>query len=221
MIGTTSRPSQIDRRLSQVLAPRYDFAPCTIFEMGQLVTKFMGYCLVLIQPDAAELIGKYCEGSPGKANVLVRRVADFFWVNPVPFAHPVTMELVQRALTYLGYSQIPESYTELEQKLNIMNGIEFEEFIAKFFRNKGYIVELTSATGDHGIDLLIKKDHDYIAVQCKRWAKPVGEPTIRDFYGSLLNAGAKSGYVIATSGLQSKYQISRRENQSGWLAWKN
>ena len=70
---------------------------------------------------------------------------------------------------------------------------------AEFFREMGYSVELTETVGDHGIDLLMKKGEELIAVQCKRWTAPVGEPVVRDFYGSLLHSEAKLGCIIATT----------------------
>jgi restriction system protein len=67
------------------------------------------------------------------------------------------------------------------------------------FREMGYAVEITSGTTDSGIDLLLRKNNQLIAVQCKRWSAPVGEPVVRDFYSALMSSGAQSGYVVTTS----------------------
>ena len=66
------------------------------------------------------------------------------------------------------------------------------------------MVEFTQASGDHGIDLLLKKDNQIIAVQCKRWTAPIGEAVIRDFLGSITTTGATSGYIVASSTFTSK-----------------
>ncbi|MEO8396719.1 MAG: restriction endonuclease [Chloroflexota bacterium] len=198
VIGTSSHPSRIDRQVSQVLLPRYDFTAYTISDMSQLVSTFSIQFGLKLQHDAAELIARYCEGTPGKAKVLVKRIADYCLVK-APFI-PVNLNLATTALTHLGYSPKNDTPSELGRRLNAMDGIEFEEFTAQFFRTKGYTTEMTQVSGDHGIDIFARKGQDYIGIQCKRWTNPVGEPVIRDFYGALLNSEAKAGFVFATSG---------------------
>jgi len=80
-----------------------------------------------------------------------------------------------------------------------MDGRDFEHWSAGMFRRQGYVVNITGTTGDHGIDLVLAKDGQTTAVQCKRWADPVGEPVLRDFYGATVSAGIAEGIVVATS----------------------
>ena len=57
-------------------------------------------------------------------------------------------------------------------------------------------------TGDGGIDGIVEQDPlglDSIYVQAKRWKKPVGEPEVRTFSGSLDPHGATRGLLITTS----------------------
>jgi restriction system protein len=74
-----------------------------------------------------------------------------------------------------------------------------EEFVARLFQDQGYRVEFTQVTGDHGIDLFIWKDSNKTAVQCKRWDGSVGEPVVRDFYGSMMSCGADLGIIVSTA----------------------
>lgn len=56
--------------------------------------------------------------------------------------------------------------------------------------------------GDGGIDGIIKEDKlglDAVYIQAKRWDKPVGSPTVREFAGSLMGHKAGKGVLIATS----------------------
>jgi restriction system protein len=51
---------------------------------------------------------------------------------------------------------------------------QLESMLANFYRGQGYQVEEvgTGATGakfDGGIDLKLRKDNEYILVQCKHW----------------------------------------------------
>ncbi len=76
--------------------------------------------------------------------------------------------------------------------------------MANIFRLEGYFVEMTQTTGDHGIDLLMRKDGETIGVQCKRWDAPVGESVVRDFFGSLMGVGAQFGYLVTSSTFTSR-----------------
>ena len=67
------------------------------------------------------------------------------------------------------------------QKYDSMSGEQFEEFCADILRGNGYIdVQVTPTTGDHGIDILAKKDGVKYAIQCKRYSKPVGNKAVQE-----------------------------------------
>ncbi len=64
-----------------------------------------------------------------------------------------------------------------------MSGEEFEEFCANILRGNSYTnVEVTKASGDHGIDVLAFKDGLKYAIQCKRYSKPVGNKAVQEAY---------------------------------------
>lgn len=78
---------------------------------------------------------------------------------------------------------------------------EFEEMTAELYRARGFQANKTGASGDHGVDVIVKsKDGKKMIVQCKRWRKPVGESIVRDFYGTMQHEKAAHGTIIATSG---------------------
>jgi len=111
----------------------------------------------------------------------------------------VTVDVAREALMLFRYLEPSLPSIDLATKLRSMTGPAFEEYVADIFRNMGYVVATTQSSGDHGIDLFARKGHQLVVVQCKRWAAPVGEPVVRDFFGSLTDAGAHLGYVVATS----------------------
>lgn len=55
-----------------------------------------------------------------------------------------------------------------------MTGREFEIYLSVLFRNLGYKVKLTKASGDYGADLILKKSGLSIVVQAKRYKKKWG-----------------------------------------------
>ena len=66
----------------------------------------------------------------------------------------------------------------------------------------GFSVQLTRASRDGGVDLNIVdptpiRGGRYI-VQAKRYQGGVGEPIIRDLYGTLLHSGAVKAILITT-----------------------
>jgi restriction system protein len=57
-------------------------------------------------------------------------------------------------------------------KEKIQKGAEYEKFVARVYRSRGYnVTEHGREMGkkDHGIDLIAKKDKEIIFIQCKTW----------------------------------------------------
>ena len=53
--------------------------------------------------------------------------------------------------------------------LDCISGKEFEQFLKWLFEELGYIVRLTSLATDSGVDLVLVKNKEKIAVQAKRF----------------------------------------------------
>ncbi len=80
-----------------------------------------------------------------------------------------------------------------------ISGWEFEKIIAELFKKLGYTVSVTKGSGDEGIDLFLEKEGLRAGVQCKRWKTMIGQRVIREFYGSLIHAKLKKGFIITTN----------------------
>jgi Holliday junction DNA helicase RuvB len=192
LVGTTSKPWQVDKRLRRWMI-RFDFTPYSVQEIGEIV-KLIGK--LTIDPEAATLLAQHCEGTPGNARVMVKRLRNY--VNDYATDH-VTVDLAKEALVSFGYIGKPSARTDLASNVCSMTAVAFKEFTVSLFREMGYTVEITPGTSDNGIDLLLRKNNQLIAVQCKRWNTPIREPIVRDFYSALMSSGAQSGYVVTTS----------------------
>ncbi|UWZ85143.1 restriction endonuclease [Occallatibacter riparius] len=83
--------------------------------------------------------------------------------------------------------------------LQQLSGTEFEELIASLFRKDGYTVRCCGGSGDEGIDLILQIASDKDVVQCKRWKNDIGSPVVREFYGSMMHANARHGFMITTA----------------------
>ena len=107
-------------------------------------------------------------------------------------------------LIYQAHKASREAYLRSQQTLNqlrAMSPSEFEEFLAWLFRKQGYDVKMTARKGDHGVDLILYKGGRTYGVQAKRFREKqnVGEPMLREFYGSFEDFGIQEGFFVTTS----------------------
>ena len=87
------------------------------------------------------------------------------------------------------------------EEFALMEGRDFEHFCAELLRRRGFQeVEVTKGSGDYGIDILAEKDGVTYAVQCKRYAAPVGVKAVqeayagRDYYDRMVGAVLTNQY---------------------------
>lgn len=81
-----------------------------------------------------------------------------------------------------------------------MSGIQFEERLASYFIHKGYIVQTTLASGDHGADLILEIDNRRIAIQAKRYGnQSVGNKAIQEVISGRIMYDCDEAWVITTS----------------------
>lgn len=61
-----------------------------------------------------------------------------------------------------------------------MSGTEFEDYVARIARSSGMPVIMTSVTGDWGVDIIVGKRPNRLAIQCKRQSRPVGTSAVQE-----------------------------------------
>ena len=67
-----------------------------------------------------------------------------------------------------------------ENPIDLMSGTEFEDYVARIARSCGTPVIMTSITGDWGVDLIVGRRPDRLAIQCKRMTRPVGTGAVQE-----------------------------------------
>ncbi len=99
--------------------------------------------------------------------------------------------------------------------LQKMTPNDFELAVASLYEALGYTVHTTPGSGDRGIDLVMLKGKLQVAVQCKRYSRDIGEPAVREFYGSFIGVFNR-GIFITTSHFSraAKAWTSEREDLS-------
>lgn len=125
-----------------------------------------------------------------------------FWTMLVGFTTFIVTGWVvsiraQRREQRLAQQAADEVFTLDE--LKAMDPSEFEAWVQKLFKSRGYHVENTPDSRDHGIDLkVISLQGERGIVQCKRYQGAVGEPVVRDLYGVIEHEDAANGFLVTT-----------------------
>lgn len=109
---------------------------------------------------------------------------------------------------YLEYIYALENYEHYVKQNNEdywinMTGIQFEKAVALLFRNIGYNAIVTSATADGGVDIILTKGNEKIAVQCKHHSKPVGPNDVRALQGVVAAKNYSKGIFVSLNGYTS------------------
>lgn len=100
----------------------------------------------------------------------------------------------------------------LMSRIEQMEGIEFEKFMAALFESKGYShVERTLASGDQGVDILLTTEDRKVAVQLKRQANPVGNSAVHAAYFGMAYYDADEAWVVTTSTFTPKAKEAARK----------
>lgn len=83
------------------------------------------------------------------------------------------------------------------------NGKEFEFDVLRLLQAMGFEAEVTGYSQDGGVDIVASNPIPLSAgkcvVQCKARSRPVGEPVLRDLFGTMHAQGANKGILITTS----------------------
>jgi len=106
----------------------------------------------------------------------------------------IEAERAKRAQEYRQYLQ----KIRLPSYLKKIDPLAFEKLACDLHSRMGYTVESTSYTGDSGADGILKKNGETTILQAKRVQSSVGEPILRDLYGTMHSFKAQYGVVVTT-----------------------
>lgn len=94
----------------------------------------------------------------------------------------------------------PKGADRTLDEVDNMTGAQFEEFVAAVLEGNGYeIRQMTSATGDFGADIIAYRNEELIAIQCKRYAKPVGVKAVQEAIGAMKHYDCDRCMVVTNS----------------------
>jgi restriction system protein len=85
-------------------------------------------------------------------------------------------------------------------RLQDMNGKEFEHYMASVFEALGHHVTVMGGSGDQGVDLLMWVEGVLVAVQCKHHQRPVNNKAVQEVRAGKDHYGAAQAWVVAPKG---------------------
>lgn len=124
----------------------------------------------------------------------------------------------EKALIEAEHAERAEEYRRHLQKIRLpsylkkIDPLTFEKLACDLHVRMGYTVESTPYTGDSGADGVMKKNGEKTILQAKRVQGSVGEPILRDLFGTMHSFKAQHGVVVTTG------KISKQARK--WVADK-
>lgn len=112
---------------------------------------------------------------------------------------------------YQNYRKYNEAVRKYEHDVQIkkesfwknLSGHEFEDEVAALYRRQGYNAKVSKQGGDGGVDIVLEKNGERIAVQCKAHKNPVSPAVIRDLYGTMISKNYHKGLLVSLNGFTS------------------
>lgn len=105
----------------------------------------------------------------------------------------------------------------LVERVDLMSGEQFEEFLAECFQRLGYDVKTTPKTNDFGADLILTKDDRKTVIQAKRYKSKVGNSAVQEVVAAIQYYGAKEAIVVTNSQFTSNArELAKVNNVQLW-----
>lgn len=80
-------------------------------------------------------------------------------------------------------SMLQINNTSILKSIDNMNGKQFENYCADLLQYNNFSnIEITQASGDHGVDILAEKDSITYAIQCKCYSSNIGNAAIQQIH---------------------------------------
>ena len=86
------------------------------------------------------------------------------------------------------------------QAVRSMSGAEFEVFVADLFGALGHKAVVLGGAGDQGVDVIVNRGSERIAVQCKNHRKAVGNKPVQEVYAGARHHRCAEACVVAPAG---------------------
>src|SRR5215207_4819808 len=96
------------------------------------------------------------------------------------------------------------------ETVRAMSGVQFELYVAGLLRAMGHNTRVLGGSGDQGVDLIVDYFGERVAVQCKNYAKPVGNKPVQEVYTGAKHHRCQQAWVVAPAGFtDGAFELAR------------
>ena len=115
------------------------------------------------------------------------------------------------------YSENKKAYNSDIYRIDALDGIAFERYLGAHSKNLGYKVIITPPSGDYGVDLILIKDNDRIAVQAKRYKRQVSYQAVQEVVaGKAMYKCNKAMVVTNSTFTKAGRELAKKNNVVLW-----
>ena len=106
---------------------------------------------------------------------------------------------------YLRYKDDSIAYSEWRKRCEVffwenLSGLQFEEEVAKLYSGLGYKTRKTRPSNDGGVDVILYRGKEKVAIQCKAYNKKIPPSVARELYGVITANDFTSGIIATING---------------------
>lgn len=125
VIGTTSIPLKVDKRLFRQFVAVYEFSPYKASEIATIASRFCIEELNLhhVEDAALDLLASQCNGRASDTIALIKKI---FTYGDITTAEGLTLSVAQNGLAKYGRSQSPVHPTDTQSRERIPEGVRIE-----------------------------------------------------------------------------------------------
>lgn len=105
-----------------------------------------------------------------------------------------------------------------DSKSEILNEVpsdpyEYEKYCANILNNNGWSAQITSGSGDHGVDVIAEKNGQYVAIQCKLYNSKIGNKAVQEVASGMKHWNSSIAVVVTNSDYtKNAIDIARTHN---------
>lgn len=84
-------------------------------------------------------------------------------------------------------------------EINALTPSQFEDWVARMFRMRGYQATLTPRSNDYGIDVILEREDIKIGIQVKKYSKNVGVAAVQEVISGMRYYDCTEGWVVTSA----------------------
>ena len=128
------------------------------------------------------------------------------------------LQTTRNKINKINREQKINSFSNKNDKIDNMTGIEFEKLLTDKFNELNFIATQTKGSGDFGADIIVETSNQTkIIIQCKRFTSKVNLKAVQEVIGAVGHFEADIGIVITNNEfLNSAIKLAKSNDIELW-----